>query len=58
VVEEVDLRVEVGFIGSAALLCGLLLLIYRNPKPEAGHEIKPDSPEEVEVQLAAADEGS
>lgn len=57
-VGAVDLRVEIGFMGSAALLCGLLYLIYRDPKPEAGHEITPDSPEEVEVQLAAADEGS
>lgn len=58
VIAAVDLRVEVGFIGSAALLCGLLYLIYRDPKPEPGHEVTPDSPEEVELQLAAADEGS
>ena len=58
VITAVDLRVEVGFMGSAALLCGLLYLIYRDPKPEAGHEVTPDSPEEVELQLAAADEGS
>lgn len=58
VIAAVDLRVEIGFMGSAALLCGLLYLIYRDPKPEAGHEVAPDSPEEVELQLAAADEGS
>jgi len=57
-VTEVDLRVELGFLGSAAILSALLFLIYRDPKPEAGHEIAPDSPEEVEVQLAAADDGS
>lgn len=57
-VAEVDLRVELGFLGSAALLCALLWLIYRNPKPEPGHEVTPDSPEEIELQMAAADEGS
>lgn len=57
-VAEVDLRVELGFMGSATLLCTLLYLIYRNPKPESGHEVAPDSPEEIELQLAAADEGS
>lgn len=58
IIAGVDLRVELGFLGSAALLCGLLLLIYRDPRPEPGHEIRPDSAEEVELQIAAADEVS
>jgi hypothetical protein len=53
-------RVEVGFAGSAALLCGLLYLLYRHPPSEPRPEdvVAPGSPEEVEAQLAAADEAS
>ena len=46
-------RVEVGFLGGAALLAGLLAYVYRS-LPTDG--IDPDSPEEIEARLAAADE--
>jgi O-antigen/teichoic acid export membrane protein len=51
-------RVEVGFTAAAALLCGLLYLIYRVPHPRAEDIVKPGSPQELEARLAAADEGS
>ena len=53
-------RVEVGFAGAAALLCGLLYVLYRNPpkKPRPEDVVEPGSPEEIEAQLAAADEAS
>jgi O-antigen/teichoic acid export membrane protein len=53
---EVFRRIEVGFAGSAALLCALLYLVYRSPRPHAGDEIDPGSPRELEARLAAADE--
>jgi O-antigen/teichoic acid export membrane protein len=53
---EVFRRIEVGFAGSAALLCALLYLVYRSPHPHAGDEIDPGSPRELEARLAAADE--
>jgi O-antigen/teichoic acid export membrane protein len=49
-------RVEVGYLGAAALLCTLLYLIYRSPHPRPGDEVTPGSPEELEGQLASADE--
>lgn len=58
VMADVQLRVEVGYLVAAALLCAALWLIYRSPRPEKGHEVEPNSPEETELQLAAADEGS
>jgi O-antigen/teichoic acid export membrane protein len=51
-------RVEVGFLGAAAVLCALLYWIYRQPHPRAADRPEPGSGEEVELQLAAADEGS
>ena len=48
--------VEVGFAGCAAVLSGLLFLLYRRPHPVAEDEIKPGSAREVEAQLAAVDE--
>ena len=48
--------VEVGFAGSAALLSGLLYLLYRSPHPVAGDELTPGSARELEAQLAAVDE--
>lgn len=48
--------VETGFAGSAALLCGLLYLVYRRPITSPGDVIAPGSPEEIEARLAAADE--
>jgi O-antigen/teichoic acid export membrane protein len=50
-------RVEVGFAFAAAILCGLLYLLYRaGAAPEEA--MRPDSPEEIEARLAAADEVS
>jgi O-antigen/teichoic acid export membrane protein len=50
-------RVEVGFAVAATILCGLLYLVYRaGAAPEEA--IRPDSPEEIEARLAAADEVS
>jgi O-antigen/teichoic acid export membrane protein len=51
-------RVEVGYLGAAAVLCGLLYWIYRQPHPRLADRPEPGSGEEVELQLAAADEGS
>jgi hypothetical protein len=53
-------RVEVGFAGAAAVLCALLYLLYRRPPaaPRPEDVVAPGSPEEVEAQLAAADEAS
>jgi hypothetical protein len=51
-------RVEVGFAGAAALLCGLLYLVYRSPRVRAEDVVAPGSPEELEAQLATADEAS
>ncbi len=53
--EEVR-RVEIGYLGAAALLCGLLYLVYRSPHPRPEDEVEPGSPEELEAQLASADE--
>jgi O-antigen/teichoic acid export membrane protein len=53
---EVFRRVEVGYLGASVVLCALLLIIYRRPRPRAGEELRPDSPREVEARLAAADE--
>jgi O-antigen/teichoic acid export membrane protein len=53
IVEEEARRVEVGFLGAAILLAALLAQVYRT-LPLAG--IGPDSPEEIEARLAAADE--
>lgn len=49
-------RVEVGFALAAAVLCGLLYILYRRPHPRPEDAVRPDSPEELEAQLAAADE--
>ena len=51
-------RVEVGFVGAAALLCGLLYLLYRRPRARPEDVVAPGSPEEIEARLAAADEAS
>ncbi len=48
--------VEIGFSASAALLSGLLYLLYRAPHPLTDDEIAPGSPRELEAQLATADE--
>ncbi len=49
-------RVEVGFAGAAVLLCGLLYLLYRRPRARPEDVVQPDSPQEIEARLAAADE--
>ena len=41
-------RVEVGFAGAAALLCGLLYLLYRRPRVHPrGRRARPGSPQEL-----------
>jgi O-antigen/teichoic acid export membrane protein len=52
-VDDEARRVEVGFLGGAILLALLLARVYRTV-PSDG--IGPDSPEEIEARLAAADE--
>jgi len=49
-------RVEIGLALFAAVLCGLLYLVYRKPHPHAEDVIRPGSPQELEAQLASADE--
>jgi O-antigen/teichoic acid export membrane protein len=51
-------RVEVGFAGAAALLCGLLYRLYRRPRARPEDVVGPGSPQELEARLAAADEAS
>jgi O-antigen/teichoic acid export membrane protein len=48
-------RVEIGYLGAAALLCALLYMLYRRPVVDGG--VRPGSTEELELRLAAADEG-
>lgn len=57
-VEDEFRRVEVGYLGAATLLCTVLYLIYSRPHGRAGDQVRPGSTEEMELQLAAADEGS
>jgi O-antigen/teichoic acid export membrane protein len=49
-------RVVVGYLGAAALLCSLLYWLYSQPLLRREERIEPGSPEEVELQLASADE--
>jgi len=51
-------RVEIGFTLAAAVLFGLLYLIYRRPRERAEDVPAPGSPEELEMQLAAVDENT
>ena len=51
-------RVEAGFALTAALLLGLLFLIYRLPRERAEDVPAAGSTAELEARLAAADEGS
>ena len=55
VIEDEARRIEVGFLGAAALLALLLARVYRE---RPGEGIGPDSPEEIEARLAAADEAA
>jgi O-antigen/teichoic acid export membrane protein len=51
-------RVEVGFAVAALLLLGLLYLVYRRPHERPEDVPAAGSSEELETQLAAADEGA
>jgi O-antigen/teichoic acid export membrane protein len=50
-------EVEVAFIATALLLSSLLYLVYRSGA-QSTDEVRPGSTEELELRLAAADEGS
>jgi O-antigen/teichoic acid export membrane protein len=49
-------RVEIGYLGAAALLCGLLYWLYHQPLEPREARVQPGSTEELELQLASADE--
>jgi hypothetical protein len=49
-------RVVYGYLGAAALLCSLLYWLYRQPLLRREERVKPGSTEELELQLASADE--
>ena len=51
-------RIEIGFAVTAALLLALLFAIYRRPHERAEDVPTTGSSEELEAQLAAADEGT
>jgi O-antigen/teichoic acid export membrane protein len=51
-------EVEVAFISTALLLSTLLYALYRRPVTAAEDAVRPGSTEELELRLAAADEGS
>lgn len=48
--------VEIGFTGAAALLAGLLYLLYAKPHPSAADTFEPGSGRELQARLAATDE--
>ncbi len=52
---DVD-RVVVGYLGAATLLCSLLYWLYRQPLEPRDVRVEPGSTEEMELQLASADE--
>ena len=49
-------RVVVGYLGAATLLCSLLYWLYRQPLEPREMRVEPGSTEEMELQLASADE--
>ena len=49
-------RVVVGYLGAAVLLCSLLYWLYRQPLEPKEVPVAPGSTEELELQLASADE--
>lgn len=55
-IEDEFRRVEIGFALAAAILCALLYLLYRSPHPRAEDRVEPGSGQEIEAQIAAADE--
>jgi O-antigen/teichoic acid export membrane protein len=56
IVENDFHRVEIGYLGAATLLCSLLYWLYRQPLPRREERVEPGSTEELELQLASADE--
>jgi len=58
IVDDEFRRVEVGFLGGATILCAVLYAIYRRPRPRSEDTFEPGSAEELELRLAAADEGT
>lgn len=56
IVENDFHRVEVGYLGAATLLCSLLYWLYRQPLEPREVRVEPGSAEEIELQLASADE--
>jgi O-antigen/teichoic acid export membrane protein len=49
-------RVEIGYLGAATALCSLLYWLYRQPLEPKEVRVEPGSTEEMELQLASADE--
>jgi O-antigen/teichoic acid export membrane protein len=49
-------RVEIGYLGAATLLCSALYWLYRQPLEPRETRVEPGSTEEMELQLASADE--
>jgi O-antigen/teichoic acid export membrane protein len=49
-------RVVIGYLGASALLCSLLYWLYRQPIEAREVRVEPGSTEEMELQLASADE--
>ena len=49
-------RVEIGYLGAATLLCSVLYWLYRQPVLGREVRVEPGSTEEMELQLASADE--
>jgi O-antigen/teichoic acid export membrane protein len=51
-------EVETAFVATATLLSTLLYLVYRRPIGATERTVRPGSTEELELRLAAADEGT
>jgi O-antigen/teichoic acid export membrane protein len=49
-------RVEIGYLGAAALLCAALYWLYSQPLLPREARVEPGSTEEMELQLASGDE--
>ena len=49
-------RVEIGYLGASALLFGLLYWLYLQPLQRRDVRVEPGSTDEMELQLASADE--
>jgi O-antigen/teichoic acid export membrane protein len=56
IVDSEVTRVVAGYFGAAALLCSLLWWLYRQPLEPREVRLEPGSAEEMELQLASADE--